>query len=204
MPVGGADETTGAERPNDSDENESARPDRRTVVCPATLGLDGPAKGTKAVRIAASTKRVETKVSATPPPLSPCMLSGPTDGPLSLDRSFFLRLEYLRSHLFSRLKSAILAHHGADSVSRARLGPIDAAPAFVRRKWLNVRPQMPFGGEASEVLVAPGERHRCIRDPPPRRGSCRPFGSRPPRAFSFSAAGDVGSWLGSDSGRQRG
>src|SRR5438093_796453 len=76
------------------------------------------AAGTKAVRIAASTKRVETKVSATPPPLSPCMLSGPTDGPLSLDRSFFLRLEYLRSHLFSRLKSAILAHHGADSVSR--------------------------------------------------------------------------------------
>src|SRR5207249_680817 len=132
-PVGGADETTGAERPNDSDENESARPDRRTVVCPATLGLDGPAKGTKAVRIAASTKRVETKVSATPPPLSPCMLSGPTDGPLSLDRSFFLRLEYLRSHLFSKLKSAIqdppryrFGFSGRDSVRSTQRRPSSA------------------------------------------------------------------------------
>src|SRR5207249_7729663 len=147
-PVGGPVKTTGAERPHDSDENESARPDTRPVVCPATLGLDGPAKGTKAVRIAASTNRVETKVSATPPPLSPCMLSGPTDGPLSLDRSFFLRLEYLRSHLFSKLKSAILAPTVPIRFLGARLGPIHAAPAFVRRKWLNVRPPMPPGGEA--------------------------------------------------------
>src|SRR5213592_4822554 len=188
MPVGGADETTGAERPNDSDENESARPDRRTVVCPATLGLDGPAKGTKAVRITASTNRVETKVSATPPPLSPCMLSGPTDGPLSLDRSFFLRLEYLRSHLFSKLKSAILAPHGADSVSRGETRSDPRSAGLRPQEMVKRPPADAVRGEASKDLVAPGERHRCIRDPPPRRGSCRPFGSRrPPRAFSVSA-----------------
>src|SRR5207253_11253050 len=53
----------------------------------------------------------------------------------------------------------------------ARLGPKHAVPACVRRKWLTVRPLMPFGGEASKVLVAPGERHRCIRDPPPLDGA---------------------------------
>src|SRR5438876_6139250 len=100
------------------------------------------------------------------------MLSGPTDGPLSLDRSFFLRLEYLRSHLFSKLKSAILAPHGADSVSRGETRS-DPRSAGLRPQEMVKRPppQMPFGGEASKVLVAPGERHRCIRDPPPLDGA---------------------------------
>src|SRR3989442_6409127 len=70
-PVGGAEETTGAAEPNDSVENVSVRPDTTTVTCAAAAGFDGPASGTKAVRIAASTKRVETEVSATLPPVSP-------------------------------------------------------------------------------------------------------------------------------------
>src|SRR5205823_3769022 len=60
--------------------------------------------GARTVRIATSTRRVETGVSALPPLLLPLIIrNAQLDGPLGLKRRLLWGLEILRSHLVSRL-----------------------------------------------------------------------------------------------------
>src|SRR6059058_3913790 len=62
------------------------------------------ATGARTVRIATSTRRVETGVSALPPLLLPLIIrTALLDGPLGLKRRLLWGLEILRSHLVSRL-----------------------------------------------------------------------------------------------------
>src|SRR5207247_8288999 len=60
--------------------------------------------GARTVRIATSTRRVETGVSALPPLLLPLIIRTPLlDGPLGLNTMFFWGLEFLLSVLILRL-----------------------------------------------------------------------------------------------------
>src|SRR5438034_2468280 len=62
------------------------------------------ATGARTVRIATSTRKVETGVSALPPLLLPLIIrNAQLDGPLGLKRRLLWGLEILRSHLVSRL-----------------------------------------------------------------------------------------------------